>query len=554
MSRNSEEQESSTWGPWLRSFISRSYCDEFVQLFKLAGPVVLFQVTVFMISTVSMMFCGHLGKTEFSAVSLAIVVINLTGIVIGTGLSLTCDTLISQTFGSGNLMRVGVILQRGVLILFLACFPCWAVLINTEPILIAAKQSAEVVNLAQLYVKIFMPALPPAFMYQLLGKYLQNQGIIWPQVITGVFGNSLNAIINYVLLYRLHLGVAGSAAANAISQCILPALLLAYIYWKGLHKATWGGWSVDCLREWGSFAKLAIPSMLMFCMEWWAFEVGGFLASQISEVELGAQTVMNQLTVISFMIPMGLSVAASVRVGHALGAGNHEQAKLSCKVSIIFTSIIASCVGIILTLSRNVIGYIFTTDLDVLKRTADVMVLFFVMHLADSIAGVSGGVFRGVGIQKVGGILNLVTHFFIGLPIGVTLIFTTNMGIVGLWIGLTCCVVLQAISFVLYLCHLDWRKATEKAQLRASVQVTNENMVDMVFFQLESDTNQAAGPSSAPRCVSTAETRDETATTGVRDALTVKQLIIRRGLVLLVMVVILVIGIISNHFLVRYLK
>ncbi|XP_057700553.1 multidrug and toxin extrusion protein 1-like [Corythoichthys intestinalis] len=554
MCRNSEEEEeASSWCLWLKSFNSRRYCDELVQLFKLAGPVILFQVMVFMISTVSMIFCGHLGKTEFSAVSLAIAVVNVTGIAIGTGLSLTCDTLISQTFGGRQLMRVGVILQRGVLILLLACFPCWAVLINTGPLLIAVKQSPEVANLAQLYVKIFMPALPPAFMYQLLGRYLQNQGIIWPQVITGAIGNILNAMINYVLLHCLDLGVAGSAAANTISQYVLPALLLAYIYWRGLHKATWGGWSLECLQEWGPFAKLAIPSMLMFCMEWWAFEVGGFLASYISEVELGAQSVMYQLTVVSFMIPMGLSVAASVRVGNALGAGNREQAILSCKVSIICASVVACCVGIILTLSKDVIGYIFTTDPDILKRTADVMVLFFFMHLADSIAGVSGGVFRGAGKQKVGMFSNLVGHYLIGFPIGVTLIFATEMGVVGLWIGLTLCVVLQAIFFVLYLCKLDWRKATEEAQLRAGVQIINEGMA-MVVCQPESNTEQVAGPRLSPRCESTAEGRRETASTQIRDALSVKQLFIRRGLMFLVMVVILVIGIISNHFLVRNLN
>ncbi|XP_039889278.1 multidrug and toxin extrusion protein 1-like [Simochromis diagramma] len=138
-------------------FIPSVYRNELVQLSKLAGPVVISQFMIFMISFVSTVFCGHLGKTELAAVALSIAVVNVTGICIGTGLSLTCDTLISQTYGSGNLKRVGVILQRGVLILLLACFPCWAVLINTEPLLLAVEQSPEVASLSQLYVKIFMP-------------------------------------------------------------------------------------------------------------------------------------------------------------------------------------------------------------------------------------------------------------------------------------------------------------------------------------------------------------------------------------------------------------
>ncbi|XP_016335908.1 multidrug and toxin extrusion protein 1-like [Sinocyclocheilus anshuiensis] len=142
-------------------------------------------------SFISTVFCGHLGKTKLASVALAIAVssqnnliivafiktlfINVTGISIGSGLASACDTLISQTFDSNNLKRVGVILQRGILILLLACFPCWALLINTEPILLAVRQSPSVARLPQLYVKIVMPALLAAFMYQLQGLYLQNQ-------------------------------------------------------------------------------------------------------------------------------------------------------------------------------------------------------------------------------------------------------------------------------------------------------------------------------------------------------------------------------------------
>uniref|UniRef100_A0A672YJ34 Multidrug and toxin extrusion protein n=1 Tax=Sphaeramia orbicularis TaxID=375764 RepID=A0A672YJ34_9TELE len=414
---------------------------------------VISQLMIFMISFISTVFCGHLGKTELASVALAIAVVNVTGVSIGTGLSLTCDTLISQTYGSGNLKRVGVILQRGVLILLLACFPCWAVLINTETLLLAVKQSPEVASLSQLYVKIFMPALPAAFMYQLQGRYLQNQGIIWPQVITGAIGNVLNAIINYVFLYPLDMGVAGSAAANAISQYLLAVVLFIYIYWKGLHKATWGGWSLDCLQEWGPFIQLAIPSMLMLCLEWWMFEIGGFLAGVISETELGAQSIVYELSVVAYMFPLGFAAAASVRVGNALGAGNVEQAKLSCKVPII-----CSCKTYFESI-KNLNLHVFR---DILQRVADVMIIFAFMHLADAVAGVTGGVLRGAGKQMIGALCNLVGYYFIGFPIGASLMFAAKMGIVGLWTGLSLCVLMQMIFFIVFVFKLDWKKAAEE--------------------------------------------------------------------------------------------
>ncbi|XP_013878337.1 multidrug and toxin extrusion protein 1 [Austrofundulus limnaeus] len=210
------DTQRSVFSSWSECFIMRrirmlvpvGFKEEIKELSKLAGPVFMAQLMCAAVSFISTVFCGHLGKTELAGVALSIAVINVTGISIGTGLASACDTLISQTFGSGNLMRVGVILQRAILILLLACFPCWAILINTESILLAVKQEPEVARLAQLYVKIFMPALPATFMFSLESRYLQNQGIIWPQVITGFVVNLLNALINYIVLFVIKMGVA----------------------------------------------------------------------------------------------------------------------------------------------------------------------------------------------------------------------------------------------------------------------------------------------------------------------------------------------------------
>ncbi|KAI4877824.1 hypothetical protein NFI96_016320 [Prochilodus magdalenae] len=473
-----------------RSWIPVKYREEAVQLLKLAGPVFISQLMIFLINFVSTVFCGHLGKTELAGVALAIAlllyfawqVINVTGLSIGMGLASACDTLISQTFGSNNLKRVGVILQRSILILLLACFPCWAVLINTEPILLAVRQSSKVASLSQLYVKIYMPSLPAAFMYQLQGRYLQNQGIIWPQVITGAAGNILNALINYVFLHLLNLGVAGSAAANSISQCSLALFLYVYIRWKGLHKATWDGWSRECLQEWGAFIRLAFPSMLMLCVEWWTYEIGGFLAGLISETELGAQSVIYGLATIAYMeiiflfrlevlyqFPLGFAVAASVRVGNALGAGNTEQAKLSSKVALLCGLLVSCVVAALISGCKDIIAYIFTTEQDIVHRVSDVMVMYGFFHLFDATAGITGGIVRGAGKQLLGAMCNIVGYYFVGFPIGVSLMFALNMGIVGLWAGFFVSVFLQSIFFIILICKLNWKNATREALVRAGV-------------------------------------------------------------------------------------
>ncbi|XP_072302216.1 multidrug and toxin extrusion protein 1-like [Eucyclogobius newberryi] len=518
----------------IKHWIPAVYKNEVLQIFKLAGPVFISQLMSFMIGFISMVFCGHLGKTELAGVALAIAVIHVTGISIGSGLASACDTLISQTYGSGNLKLVGVILQRGILILLLACFPCWALLINTEAILLAVRQNTEVARLAQLYVKIFMPALPAAFMYQLQGRYLQNQGIIWPQVMSGAIGNVFNAITNYIFLHLLDLGVNGSAAANAISQYCLAVILFLYIYIKKLHKATWDGWSMDCLRDWGLFLSLALPSMVMMCSEWWLYEIGIFLAGIISDVEQGAQSVVHELAIIAFMMPIGFSIAASVRVGCALGAGDIEQAKISTKVSL-GCAFVCSCItGVVLTLTGNWIGYIFTTEKDIIARVAVVMKFYGLVHVTEAFSCCMSGIVRGSGKQKVGAVGIFISYYFVGFPVGVCLMFPLKLGIVGLWTGFLISAVGQSIFLVIYFYQLDWKIATDEAQKRAGV-ITKEAIV-------VKENNEDVGAQVV---------LEEAGQTSPVSSLSVKQLVVRRSFTVLFMIVILAVGVFISEMLVK---
>ncbi|KAJ1185871.1 hypothetical protein NDU88_002657 [Pleurodeles waltl] len=164
-----------------------------------------------------------------------------------------------------------------------------------------------------------------------------KEGIILPQIFAALAANIVNVVINYILLFVLHLGVQGSALANTISQISLSVFLFLYIRIRKLHALTWGGWSWECLQEWGPFTSLAVPSMLILCFEWWIYEIGNFVAGLISVTELGAESVMYQICTVAYMLPYGLSIAASVRVGNALGAGNEKQAKSSAVVALYCT-------------------------------------------------------------------------------------------------------------------------------------------------------------------------------------------------------------------------
>ncbi|XP_040192722.1 multidrug and toxin extrusion protein 2-like [Rana temporaria] len=537
------------------------FCNEAKETLRLAIPVFLSQAMVYLLFVVSSMFCGHLGKIELDSITLATSVINIFGISIGYGMSQGCDTLMSQTFGSKNLKRVGTILQRGILILMLCCFPCWAIFINTEQILILFKQNPDIARLTQTYVMIFLPALPAVFLQQLLLRYLENQCIMWPQVFIGVAVNIMNAVVNAIFINIFKMGLEGSAWANTFSQWMMSLIIFIYIVGKKVHVETWGGWSKDCFQEWDIYLRLAIPSMLMLCIEWWSFEIGGFLAGLIGVVELGGHAIILELATMAIMLPVGFSTAANVRIGAALGAEDIEQAKKSTKVVLYCTACACLLISCSLLALRNVIGYMFTNDRDILTLVSKLILLFAGMHLCDGINAVCGGILRGTGRQKIGAIINALGYYIIGFPVGVSLMFPAKLGVIGLWIGMFCPMLLQTCIYIPYIFRINWPKVCEEARTRAGVKPEmaydpRTDNLKSTFGSVESggktisdysvDAIAMHNMTSEEDHTKQLELKDDLpmeTTNVIGEILSTKQLILRRGLALLLSISLLIIGI-----------
>uniref|UniRef100_A0A8C1UZD7 Multidrug and toxin extrusion protein n=1 Tax=Cyprinus carpio TaxID=7962 RepID=A0A8C1UZD7_CYPCA len=537
----------------VRRWVPLAYREELYHVLRLSGPLLISRILNFLLPFVITIFCGHLGNAELAGYALASATINVTTTATGCGLALACDTLVSQTFGSKNLKRVGEILQRSILILLLFCLPCWAILINAESILLTLKQEQEVARIAQLYVMAFLPAVPVS----ITTCFYKNNttGIILPQMYTAVAANVLNLATNYILLHSMKLGVMGSAAANSISQISICLLLFAYIRWKKLHVDTWGGWSTAALQEWGSYMKLAIPSTLMLCFEWWVYEIGGFLAGMLGEVDLAAQHVLLEVGAITYMFPLGVHAAACVRVGNALGAGDTNRALITSKVTLMISGVLAVLQGIVMGSSKSVVGYIFTSDESIVKIVSEILTLYVFLQFFDALVCVCSGILLGAGKQKIAALSNLICYYCIGLPVGISLMFLAELRILGLWLGLLICVIIQTCFFTTLIFKLNWKKVTEKAQKRAGKHAKvvcvqkAPSIRQSVFDTLVSEGQNNDEPEVVGYVqVSTQEQSklvmaSEYGETQPKTLLSTNQLVLRRGLTLLTTVLILIAGV-----------
>lgn len=252
----------------------------------------------------------------------------------------------------------------------------------------------------------------------------------------------INVAVSIALIHYTPLGLLGSPLALSITYWLSFGLLSIYTAFSPTHRrnATWGGIQIKAALDPRSclvFLQLALPGILMVGTEWAAFEIVALAAGRLGELPLAAQSVIMTTDQILNTIPFGIGVAASTRVGNLLGLQSAVGAKRAAHASALLSVIVGAIVMIIMMASKDVFGYIFSDDVDVVKLVSKVMPLVASFQVADGLVGSCGGVLRGQGRQHLGALFNLVAYYVLALPVGITLAFHSrvHLGLQGLWIG-----------------------------------------------------------------------------------------------------------------------
>jgi multidrug resistance protein, MATE family len=421
-------------------------------LLQLAAPMVLIQVGAMLMGVVDTMMVGQVSPAALAAVALG----NLYFFVIsifGLGVLLALDPIVAQALGARDELAVTRGLQRGLVLSAALTVPLSLALLTVEPVLELVRQPADVIPAAAGYVYRSVPGVWPLLAFVVLRQTLQAHHRTAPIVLVIVLANLLNAALNYVWIYG-HLGfpamgVLGSAWATTASRWFMGFALLA-LGWPDLARylRRLAPNTFD-LAPLGRMLWLGVPIGAQMVVEIGAFGAVALLMGWLGVTQVAAHQVALNLASLTFMVPLGVSSAAAVVVGHAVGRGDAAGVRRSTLAAL------AVGAGFMALAAALFIGFptglasLYTADPAVLALAAALLPIAGVFQIFDGLQVVSIGLLRGLGDTRVPVVVGMIGFWCIGMPVSLALGFVLDFGAVGLWWGLVVGLFIVALFLML---------------------------------------------------------------------------------------------------------
>lgn len=449
--------------------------EELKELWRMALPITAMNCLVYVRAVVSVLFLGRLGSLELAGGALSIGFTNITGYSVLVGLASGLEPVCSQAYGSKNQDLLLLSLHRMVFILLLAIIPITLLWVNLEPIMLFMHQDKDITSTAATYCLYSLPDLLTNTLLQPLRVYLRSQGVTKPQMWCTLVAVIFHIPLNFVLVVVLGMGVPGVAVASVLTNMHMMVLMMGYVCayggrWEWKLAAGVGGVFAGV----GSLLKLAVPSCIGICLEWWWYEIVTVLAGYLPNPRLAVAStgILIQTTSLMYTVPMALAGCVSARVGNELGAGKPYKAKLAAMVAMGCAVIIGFMNVIWTVIFREKWAGLFTKDEMLKALVASVLPIIGLCELGNCPQTTGCGILRGTARPAVGARINLGSFYFVGTPVAVGLAFWLKLGFSGLWFGLLSAQAACAVS-ILYavLCRTDWEGEALKAKKLTTVEM-----------------------------------------------------------------------------------
>ena len=432
-------------------------------LTTLAVPVVLSELGWMAQGVVDTIMVGRLGPAAIGAVALGNAVF-YTPSLFGFGLLLGLDTLVSQSYGRKDYDGCHRWLAQGIYLAMLVA-----------PLIMAAIWlgsfgyarfgiAASVAGPASTYLRVLNWSTLPLLIYGASRRYLQGVGQVRVITVTFVGANLFNWLGNWVLIYghwgAPRMGVDGSALSTVIARIFMALALLGFAWRYERRRGHplfhhWAGPSIAMLKQ---LVRLGAPAAGQIVLEVGAWNLATLAAGWLTPVALATHQIALNYAALTYMVPLGVSAAAAVSVGHAIGAGDPARARRAGWLALALGVGFMLLAAVLFLVAPRPLIALYTTDPQVMAVGPALLILAAAFQIFDGIQTVATGSLRGLGETRVPMWANLVGYWVIGLPLGLTLCFVLKWGIYGLWIGLTLALVVIASTLL-----FRWNKDSARA-------------------------------------------------------------------------------------------
>jgi MATE family multidrug resistance protein len=425
---------------------SNHLADEFGETLRLAVPMMLTQLGQIAMMTTDLVLIGRLGENAVAAAALAHTVYFIS-FTFGLGLVAAVSPLAAQAFGADDVRRIRRSLRVGLWVALLISLPMMASPLLGEQILLALGQAPHSAALAQRYLDGLAWGIAPALGFIALRGMMSAVNRPQPPLWITIAAIPANAILVYTLIHGLfglpQLGLLGAGLATTLVNfgTFFAALAIAALrkpfadYHPLAHL-----WRIDwpLMRQ---LLAIGAPISFSLLMEYGLFSSAALLMGLISTPALAAHQVALQVTAVLFMIPLGIGLAATVRVGHAFGRNEPAAVKRAGLVAALLGIALVSALTLATVIGRYALARLFfgtgEANEATVELTATLLLVGATFFIADGLQSIMGGALRGLNDTRMTLVFAVIGYWGIAFPTAWVLAFHAGLGAVGVWIGLS---------------------------------------------------------------------------------------------------------------------
>ena len=425
----------------MKSLDLQNIKEEVFKTLKLAYPVIIGQLGIIMMGVVDSIMVGRLGSVPLAAASLGNSLIFLI-LIIGIGSSIIVSPLVAILVGGKRYSECGIYFRQSLLVNIVLSILMIGVIFIGVNFVHYLNQPPEVIELAIIYMSIVGLSAFPLMIFQTYKQFIEGLSVMKPAMIISLLANIINAFANWVLIFGKfgfpELGLAGAAWATFSSRVFMVVVIMFYVMRNEKFKQydvtfRFRGFNFPVIKK---LLSLGLPSGFQYFFEVGAFSFAVIMIGWIGTNELAAHQIAINLASISFMAVLGISQAASIRVGNAMGEQNIANVRKAGFTGIILGASIMSLAGLTFILLNNYLPTLYIDDKAVISIASRLIIIAALFQLSDGTQAVGIGVLRGLTDVKGPTLITFVAYWVISLPIAYLLAFNFKLGVDGVWIGL----------------------------------------------------------------------------------------------------------------------